>query len=131
MLSTERTVLTVEDSVAVTEGDRVTALIQLDKALGGGWTPFSGDVFRMADDRLVTAGSEAGYGLAFTRHKVDGSLDTTFSGDGIATFSLAGVDGLNPGFGLQVGGVVVDGAGAIYAVFTLSLIHISEPQRPY
>ena len=87
--------------------------------LGGGWTPFSGDVFRMADDRLVTAGSEAGYGLAFTRHKVDGSLDTTFSGDGIATFSLAGVDGLNPGFGLQVGGVVVDGAGAIYAVFTV------------
>ncbi|HQZ38308.1 MAG TPA: hypothetical protein PLH72_04645 [Vicinamibacterales bacterium] len=39
MLSTERTVLTVEDSVAVTEGDRVTALIQLYKALGGGWTP--------------------------------------------------------------------------------------------
>ena len=39
VLSTERTVLTVQESVAVTEGDRVTALIQLYKALGGGWSP--------------------------------------------------------------------------------------------
>jgi NodT family efflux transporter outer membrane factor (OMF) lipoprotein len=38
VLDTQRTVLSVEDSVAVTEGDRVLALVQLFKALGGGWT---------------------------------------------------------------------------------------------
>lgn len=37
VLDTQRTVLTVEDSVAATKGDRMTALIQLYKALGGGW----------------------------------------------------------------------------------------------
>ncbi len=41
VLSTERTVLSVQESVAVTEGDRVTALVQLYKALGGGWTPLA------------------------------------------------------------------------------------------
>lgn len=39
VLNTERTVLTVQESVAVTRGDRVAALIQLYKALGGGWSP--------------------------------------------------------------------------------------------
>jgi multidrug efflux system outer membrane protein len=37
VLDTQRTVLSVEDSVAATRGDRLTALIQLYKALGGGW----------------------------------------------------------------------------------------------
>ncbi|MEO8195231.1 MAG: efflux transporter outer membrane subunit [Thermoanaerobaculia bacterium] len=37
VLSTERTLLSVQDSVALTQGDRVTALVQLYKALGGGW----------------------------------------------------------------------------------------------
>jgi len=39
VLSTERTVLAVQESVAITEGDRVAALVQLYKALGGGWSP--------------------------------------------------------------------------------------------
>lgn len=39
VLNTERTLLSVQESVAVTEGDRVSALVQLYKALGGGWTP--------------------------------------------------------------------------------------------
>lgn len=39
VLDTERAVLTVQESVALTEGDRVTALVQLYKALGGGWAP--------------------------------------------------------------------------------------------
>lgn len=38
VLNTERTVLTVQESVAVTRGDRVAALVQLYKALGGGWS---------------------------------------------------------------------------------------------
>ena len=38
VLDTQRTVLAVQDSVASTEGDRLTALIQLFKALGGGWS---------------------------------------------------------------------------------------------
>ncbi len=39
VLSTQRTVLAVQDSVALTQGDRLTALVQLYKALGGGWSP--------------------------------------------------------------------------------------------
>jgi NodT family efflux transporter outer membrane factor (OMF) lipoprotein len=39
VLDTERTVLTIEDSLAASEADGVLALIQLYKALGGGWTP--------------------------------------------------------------------------------------------
>jgi multidrug efflux system outer membrane protein len=37
VLDTERTALTIEDSVAQTQADRTNALIQLYKALGGGW----------------------------------------------------------------------------------------------
>jgi NodT family efflux transporter outer membrane factor (OMF) lipoprotein len=39
VLDTERTALTIEDSIAQTQGDRISALIQLYKALGGGWSP--------------------------------------------------------------------------------------------
>lgn len=39
VLDTERTVLAIEDSLASTQGDRLTVLIQLYKALGGGWAP--------------------------------------------------------------------------------------------
>ncbi len=39
VLDTERTALSVQDTVAGTQGDRLTALIQLYKALGGGWSP--------------------------------------------------------------------------------------------
>jgi NodT family efflux transporter outer membrane factor (OMF) lipoprotein len=38
VLETERTVLTLEDTLASTTADRTTALIQLYKALGGGWS---------------------------------------------------------------------------------------------
>jgi NodT family efflux transporter outer membrane factor (OMF) lipoprotein len=48
VLDTERTVRSVEDAVATTEGDRVLALVQLYKALGGGWSP--------ASDALALAG---------------------------------------------------------------------------
>jgi multidrug efflux system outer membrane protein len=37
VLDTQRTALIIEDSVAQTQADRTTALIQLYKALGGGW----------------------------------------------------------------------------------------------
>lgn len=37
LLDTQRAVLAAEDSVAATESERLTALIQLYKALGGGW----------------------------------------------------------------------------------------------
>jgi NodT family efflux transporter outer membrane factor (OMF) lipoprotein len=39
VLDTERTVLTVEDKLTLSEADGVKALIQLYKALGGGWSP--------------------------------------------------------------------------------------------
>jgi multidrug efflux system outer membrane protein len=38
VLDTERSVLTVEDSLAASEADGMQALVQLYKALGGGWT---------------------------------------------------------------------------------------------
>ncbi|MGE0450284.1 MAG: efflux transporter outer membrane subunit [Vicinamibacterales bacterium] len=38
VLNTERSALTLQDSVVQTEGDRLNAVIQLYKALGGGWT---------------------------------------------------------------------------------------------
>jgi len=44
VLDTERTVLTVEDSLATAEAEGASALIRLYKALGGGWSPTaSGD----------------------------------------------------------------------------------------
>ena len=49
VLDTERTALTIEDSVAQTQADRTTALIQLYKALGGGWR---------AEATIVTAGKQ-------------------------------------------------------------------------
>ncbi len=39
VLDTERTVLTVEDKLVLSEADGVKTLIQLYKALGGGWSP--------------------------------------------------------------------------------------------
>jgi outer membrane protein TolC len=49
VLDTERTALTIEDSVAQTQADRTTALIQLYKALGGGW---------QADATIVNPGKQ-------------------------------------------------------------------------
>jgi NodT family efflux transporter outer membrane factor (OMF) lipoprotein len=39
LLDTERSVLSVEDSLASTQADGISALIRLYKALGGGWSP--------------------------------------------------------------------------------------------
>jgi outer membrane protein TolC len=41
VLDSQRTVLGLEDQLASSTGDHSTALIQLYKALGGGWTPGS------------------------------------------------------------------------------------------
>jgi outer membrane protein TolC len=38
VLDTERTVLSVEDSLASAEADGASAFIRIYKALGGGWT---------------------------------------------------------------------------------------------
>jgi len=45
VLDTERTALTLEDTLASTQADRTTAVIQLYQALGGGWaaTPTNSD----------------------------------------------------------------------------------------
>lgn len=42
VLDTERTVLTVEETLKGAEADNTTAVIQLYKALGGGWAPAEG-----------------------------------------------------------------------------------------
>ena len=39
VLSTERSLLSIEDSLATADAERLTALIRLYKALGGGWSP--------------------------------------------------------------------------------------------
>jgi outer membrane protein TolC len=41
VLDTERTVFNLEDTVASTQVDRTTAVIQLYQALGGGWSQTS------------------------------------------------------------------------------------------
>jgi multidrug efflux system outer membrane protein len=46
VLDTERSALTIEDSIAQTQADRTNSLIQLYKALGGGW---------QADATIVTS----------------------------------------------------------------------------
>ncbi|MCP5420110.1 MAG: efflux transporter outer membrane subunit [Gammaproteobacteria bacterium] len=43
VLDTERTVLTLEDSLISSQAEGVSALIQLYKALGGGWSPTAVD----------------------------------------------------------------------------------------
>lgn len=43
VLDTQRTVLVVEESLAAAQANNATALIQLYKALGGGWTPVSSE----------------------------------------------------------------------------------------
>jgi NodT family efflux transporter outer membrane factor (OMF) lipoprotein len=42
VLDTERTVFSIEDSLAQSQADRTSALVQLYKALGGGWSPTAG-----------------------------------------------------------------------------------------
>ena len=53
VLDTERTVLTVEDSLATAEAEGASALIRLYKALGGGWSPAaSGDAGQNSTGRI-------------------------------------------------------------------------------
>ena len=42
VLDTQRSVLAAEETLAATQANRTTALIQLYKALGGGWSPAAG-----------------------------------------------------------------------------------------
>jgi outer membrane protein TolC len=44
VLDSERTLLTLEDDLTTSKADGITALIRLYKALGGGWSPTSGNV---------------------------------------------------------------------------------------
>jgi outer membrane protein TolC len=39
VLDTQRSVLTAEETLSATQANRTTDLIQLYKALGGGWSP--------------------------------------------------------------------------------------------
>jgi outer membrane protein TolC len=39
VLDTDRSVLSLEDGLAASEADGVLAVVQLYKALGGGWSP--------------------------------------------------------------------------------------------
>jgi outer membrane protein TolC len=43
VLDIERSVLSIEDSLATTEAEGASALVQLYKALGGGWSPTLAD----------------------------------------------------------------------------------------
>ncbi|KAB2312954.1 efflux transporter outer membrane subunit [Betaproteobacteria bacterium SCN2] len=46
VLDTERSVLSIEDSLASTRADGISALIRLYKALGGGWSPSENETQR-------------------------------------------------------------------------------------
>jgi outer membrane protein, multidrug efflux system len=49
VLDTQRTLLAAEDSLATTQVSRATALVQLYKALGGGWSPAGADAATAGD----------------------------------------------------------------------------------
>lgn len=111
-------------AVAVAPAD---ASDQIDTSFGGGdgivTVPLNGgydasaigDAFPLGDDRFMVAGWEGGYGLALSVHEADGSLDTSFDSDGITTFSMNGLDGINAS-GAIVGGLVVDSVGSAYVL---------------
>lgn len=74
--------------------------------LNGGWQIGAGDAVRTADDQIVVAGVEEGYGVAVARFTQGGAPDPAFDGDGIATFMVPGI--------WDVTGVAADNAGTIY-----------------
>lgn len=51
VLNSQRSLLSVEDSLKTSEAAVATALIQLYKALGGGWSPDAGPATRSAPDK--------------------------------------------------------------------------------
>ena len=84
-------------------------------SLNGGWSNDNGDAVRTADDHIVIAGAESGYGLVVARLTPSGALDTSFDADGITTRAVSGADAGFP----RVGAVAVDGANNVYVSATL------------
>jgi uncharacterized delta-60 repeat protein len=84
-------------------------------------TDFGGgtDVAVQADGKIVVSGA-AGGDFALVRYNADGSLDTTFSGDGMQTADFGGAsDGAN-GIAVQADGkIVAAGAGGDHGDFAL------------
>lgn len=70
------------------------------------------------DGKIVSGGFEESFGIAVTRHTKAGVLDTSFSGDGVATLDADLVDSLDDSspdpFTLEWGGLVVDDEGRVY-----------------
>ncbi len=62
------------------------------------------------DGKIVAVGTAEGLGVALARYNADGSLDTSFSGDGKQTTDFAGSDAAN--------GVAIQADGKIVAVGT-------------
>ncbi len=78
----------------------------------------AGAVAVQADGKLVVVG--AGGDFALARYNPDGSLDTTFSGDGQQTTDFGALDGAN-GVAIQGDGkIVVAGRGAFGGDFALA-----------
>ena len=63
------------------------------------------DLALQANGRIIVAG-ESGFDFALARYNADGSLDTTFSGDGLQTTDIAGSD-VGYGMALQGDGKIV------------------------
>jgi uncharacterized delta-60 repeat protein len=70
--------------------------------------------------RIVVAGKANGK-FTLARHNPDGSLDTTFSSDGIVQTSFPSCDGNNPCSYDSANAVTIDGAGKIVAAGTASV----------
>ena len=86
---------------------------------GGVFSQASG-VALQADGRIVVAGSGgATNDVALARYNADGSLDSTFDGDGRLTTDLGGYDRAE-GLAIQTDGkIVVAGQGGLFTVFAL------------
>lgn len=74
--------------------------------LNGGWQLGTGDAVRTADDQIVVAGVEEGYGVAVARFTPQGALDPGFDGDGLATIGITDT--------WEVTGVTTDAANNVY-----------------
>lgn len=65
------------------------------------------DLAIQEDDKIVVAGDDDGFGLALARYTADGSLDTSFNGDGKVTGQFELQDGSARALAIQPDGTIV------------------------
>jgi len=84
---------------------------------------YGNSVAIQSDGKIVVAGSSkngTNYDFALTRYNSDGTLDSTFSGDGIQTTAIGAGDDYGPSVALQSDGkIVVAGTSKMEQILNL------------